>query len=289
MFADRLYGAAASMDGADITGRVLRYFDHLLKDQSNGVDSDKPVRLFIMGPDVWRDEDDWPLARARVERRYLHSDGHANTTAGDGVLSPRKASAHEPPDRYVYDPRDPVPTVGGATLLPGAYLGTHAGPRDQRTVESRDDVLVYTSEPLPTDLEVTGPVRLVLVASSSAVDTDWTAKLVDEYPDGRAIGVVDGILRARYRHGFERPVLLRPDEPETFTIELGATSMLFRAGHRLRLEISSSNFPRFARHPNTGGDLAAAGVEDLRIARQTVFHDAARPSYLELPVIPSST
>lgn len=283
---DLRHAPQASQLALDMTELHLDFFRHALA----GETLEAPrVRIFVMGANEWRDEDDWPLARARTERRYLHSAGQANTAAGDGALSPSAPAADAPPDRYVYDPSDPVPTVGGATLLPGAYLGAHSGPRDQRGVEARDDVLVYTTEPLSADLEVTGPVRLVLVASSSAVDTDWTAKLVDVHPDGRAIGIVDGILRARYRDGFERPSLLRPDRPERFTIELGATSMLFRAGHRLRLEVSSSNFPRFARHPNTGGDLASAGPDDLRIAQQTIYHDAARPSYLELPVIPPAS
>jgi putative CocE/NonD family hydrolase len=276
------HGAPASQLALDMTEVHLDFFRQILAGRS----MDAPrVRIFVMGANVWRDEDDWPLARARVQRQYLHSGGNANSAAGDGALSSAAPSEHEPPDRYLYDPTDPVPTVGGATLLPGAYLGARSGPRDQRDVEARSDVLVYTGEPLTADLEVTGPVRLILVASSSAIDTDWTAKLVDVHPDGRAIGIVDGILRSRYRNGFERPVLLKPDEPHEFTIELGATSMLFRAGHRLRLEVSSSNFPRFARHPNIGGDLATAAADDIQAATQSVFHDAARPSYLELPVI----
>jgi putative CocE/NonD family hydrolase len=145
---------------------------------------------------------------------------------------------------------------------------------------------VYTGEPLAEDVEVTGTVRLHLVAASSAPDTDWTAKLVDVHPDGRAVAVTDGILRARYRDGLDRPALLQPGEPTHFDIVVGSTSMLFRAGHRIRLEVSSSNFPRFSRHPNTGGDLAAATEADLRPALQTVFHDAARASYLDLPLVP---
>jgi len=243
------------------------------------------VRIFVMGADVWRDEDAWPIARTRVTRLYLHGAGAANSARGDGRLA-AQLPGEEPPDRFVYDPRDPVPTVGGPTLLPSPLIGIHSGQRDQRAVEARDDVLVYTTEPLAEDLEVTGTVVLELVAASSAPDTDWTAKLVDVHPDGRALGVTDGIVRARYRDGLERAAPLRPGEPTAFTVVVGSTSMLFRAGHRVRLEVSSSNFPRFSRHPNTDGDLTAVDEAGLQVARQTVYHDAARASCLLLPVVP---
>jgi putative CocE/NonD family hydrolase len=169
-----------------------------------------------------------------------------------------------------------VPTTGGATLMPDAFLGRYAGPREQREVERRGDVLVYTGEPLAHDTEVTGTVRVTLTVASSAPDTDV-------HPDGRAIGVTDGILRMRYRTSREHAEPVPADTPVTLTIELGATSMLFRAGHRLRVQVSSSNFPRFARHSN-GEDATAA---ELRPALQTVFHDADRPSHLDLPVVPA--
>ena len=223
--------------------------------------------------------------RTRIERLYLRGGGRANGATGDGALS-ATAPHDEPPDHYVYNPRDPVPTVGGCTLLPSPLIGVRSGPRDQRAIEARGDVLVYTSEPLEEDVEVTGEVRLTLFAASSAPDTDWTAKLVDVHPDGRAIGIADGILRARYRAGLDRPALLEPGSPARFEVVVGSTSMLFRAGHRIRLQVSSSNFPRFSRHPNVGGDLAAATEADLCPALQTVFHDAERASYLELPIVP---
>jgi putative CocE/NonD family hydrolase len=273
---------SASQLALDMTAVQLDFFERVLS--GRGFDT-PPVRIFVMGANQWRDEDAWPIARTRHEHLHLRGDGRANTAAGDGRLSREPAGADEPSDRYVYDPRQPVPTIGGKTLMPSPLIGIHSGPRDQREVETRTDVLVYTGDPLECDTEVTGTVTLVLTAASSAVDTDFTAKLVDVHPDGRAIGIVDGILRARYRDGLERPRLLEPGRPERLTIELGATSMLFRAGHRIRLEVSSSNFPRFDRHPNVGGDLSAVTEAELVPAQQTVFHDADRPSYLVLPIV----
>ena len=284
MFAERLYGTAASMDGADITGRVLRYFDHLVKGHANGVDRDKPVRIFVMGPDEWRDEDDWPLPDTTFTPFYLHSAGRANTAAGDGTLS-GDIPGSESEDVYLYDPRDPVPTVGGQTLLPGLAVAANAGPRDQRVVEARADVLCYTSAPLTQATEVTGPVELVLFASSSALDTDFTAKLVDVHPDGRAVLVTDGILRARYRRSTAEPELLEPGHIYEMRIDLVATATVFEAGHQIRLEVSSSNFPRFDRNTNTGGVIAGEGAECLVDAMNRVHHDSAHPSHLILPII----
>jgi uncharacterized protein len=235
-----------------------------------------PVRIFVMGANRWRDEDAWPLVRARTRPLHLRADGRLTwepPAAGEGTRG------------YDYDPADPVPTGGGRTLMPGHEASIALGQRDQRPIEARPDVLVYTTAPLERDLEVTGHVRLVLHAASSAPDTDWTAKLVDVQPDGRALGVADGILRARYRDGTDRERLLEPGRPERFVVEVGATSIVFARGHRIRLEVSSSNFPRFDRNPNTGGVIAEASESDLRIAHQTVFHDAARASQLELPVV----
>ena len=277
-------GPEASQMAVDLTEVHLDFYREAL---AGGPFEGPPVRIFVMGANEWRDEDEWPIARTRVERLHLRSGGGANGLGGDGALTAAPPDGEEPPDRYVYDPRDPVPTVGGATLLQHAFVGLRSGLRDQRAVEQRADVLVYTSEPLEEDVEVTGAVRAVLVVASSAPDTDFTAKLVDVHPDGRALGVVDGILRAARREGLDRDVPLEPERPTELTIELGSTSVLLRAGHRIRLEVSSSNFPRFARHPNVAGDIAAIGESGLRTARQTVFHDAARRSWLELPVVPA--
>ncbi|MGE0484011.1 MAG: CocE/NonD family hydrolase [Gammaproteobacteria bacterium] len=284
VYAERNFGLMAHDGVADVTARQIRWFDRWLKGEANGVESDKPVRLFVMGLDVWRDEDDWPLPDTDWQRWYLHSGGCAGSIAVDGALS-TVAPGTEPPDTYVYDPRNPVPTVGGATFLPGLFVAANAGPRDQRAVEARADVLVYTSAVLEHDVEVTGPVRLVLYVASSAPDTDFTGKLVDVHPDGRAMILTDGILRARYREGFDAPRLLTPGEVVCLEIDLVATANVFRAGHRIRLEVSSSNFPRFDRNTNTGGVIATETEADFEVATNRVLHDAAHPSHLVLPVI----
>lgn len=266
----------------DLWGYGLRWYDHLLKHADNGIDREKPVKVFVMGRNVWRDEDDWPLARARATRYYLSSAGHANSGGGDGSLT-LEAPAAGQPDKYVYDPLRPVPTHGGPIL--GDFANYPAGPLDQRMVEMRDDVLVYTTPPFAADFEVTGPVSLELYVSSSVVDTDFTGKLVDVWPDGRAYNLTDGILRTRFRKSFEKPELMEPGRIYKLTIDLWSTSNVFLAGHRLRLEVSSSNFPRFARNPNTGGNEVGTGMAPL-VATNVVYHDKEHPSALILPVIP---
>jgi len=255
----------------------LRWFDHWLKGIDTGILDEPPVKLFVMGENRWRDEREWPLARTRYTPWYFHSGGRANTAAGDGVLDAR-APVEESADHFVYDPDDPVPTMGGNTLI------LAMGVQDQRPVEARGDVLVYTSAVLTEPLEVTGPIVVALHATSSAPDTDFTAKLVDVRPDGYAQNLADGIVRARYRDSRESPALLTPGRIARFTIALWATSHVFLPGHRIRVEISSSNFPRFDRNLNTGED-AATGTR-RQIARQAVFHDARHPSHIVLPIIP---
>ena len=285
IFREVNFGIGAGVFGAvDATGLQLEWFDWLLKGAESTLDPDRPVRLFVMGSNEWRDEADWPLPGVEPERWYLHSDGRANTAAGDGTLTRSKPGPDEPEDAYLYDPRSPVPTTGGATYLPGLFVGTNAGPRDQHAVEARADVLCYTSEPLDEPLEVIGDLEVLLQISSSAPDTDFTAKLVDVWPDGRAMSVADGILRARYRHSLAAPQHLRSDEIHELHIDLGATAMVFAAGHRVRVEISSSNFPRFDANTNTGGQIASEGDADLRRALNRVHHTSSHPSRLVLPV-----
>jgi putative CocE/NonD family hydrolase len=272
------FGPEAEFDLDEI---MLRWYDHLLKGIANGVENEKPVKIFVMGSNQWREEDDWPLARAGETRYFLHSAGKANTLSGDGVLGTTAPQA-EPPDHFVYDPENPVPTIGGPLCCDSAHLAP--GPRDQRPAEARDDVLVFTTPAFKEDFEVTGPVSVDLYASSSAVDTDFTAKLVDVWPNGFAQNLTDGILRARYRNSPEKAEFMNPGEAYKFTLDLWATSNVFRAGHKLRLEVSSSNFPRFDRNLNTGEDPdhATRMVE----ATNTVYHDRAHPSALILPVVP---
>lgn len=268
------FGPSASQAAAQLETSQLAFITNAFNDDFQ---SDfPPVRLFVMGDNAWRDEDDWPLNRAVVVRHYFHS---------DLSLSQSPPSSDEEPSLFVYDPLDPVPTVGGPTLLPGAEVGFNAGPRNQSHVETRHDILCFTSQTLHVDMEVTGPVSVNLHAATDGPDTDWAAKLVDVWPDGRAMSVIDGIQRARYRDSLERPTLLEPDRPYAFVIDLVATSMVFKAGHRIRVEISSSNFPRFDRNPNNGGLSADVTESGLRAAKQRVFHDASRPSWINLPTI----
>jgi putative CocE/NonD family hydrolase len=260
---------------------ILSWYDYLFKNVKNEFADGKRVRIFVMGANHWRDEDEWPLSRARQITYYLHSAGRANSLAGDGSLSPT-APRSETADHYVYDPANPVPTVGGPLCCDSTHL--QPGPRDQRSVEGRSDILVYTTPVLAENVEVTGPVALELFASSSAVDTDFTAKLVDVWPDGFAQNLTEGIVRARLRESNAKPQFLNPGQTYKFTVDLWSTSNVFLKGHRIRLEISSSNFPRFNRNPNTGEELRSA--KNLVSATNTIFHDADHRSALILPVIP---
>jgi putative CocE/NonD family hydrolase len=282
---EREFGAAASSDAIDPTGIHLRWFDRWLKGVDNGVDQEPPVMIFVMGIDRWRAESDWPLPDTQYRPYYLHSAGQSNTLHGDGTLL-TEPPGDESPDVYLYDPLRPVPTVGGQVILPG---GNAMGPRDQREVELRNDVLVYSSPVLDRPVEVTGPIELRLFVASSARDTDFTGKLVDVYPDSRAIILTEGILRARYRNSFTAPELLEPDAIYEIRLNLWATANVFLPGHRIRLEVSSSNFPRFDRNSNTGGEIASEAADQYRPAINRIFHDAAHPSHLILPIIERRT
>jgi putative CocE/NonD family hydrolase len=260
----------------------LRWFDYWLKGIDNDITAMPRVRLYVMGQNIWRNEEEWPLARTRFVKYYLHSGGRAGSLFGDGALSP-VAPGEEPSDSFTYDPASPVPSVGG----PGCCSGTSeapAGAFDQSEVEERQDVLVYSTPALDEGLEVTGPLEVILFVSSSARDTDFTAKLVDVYPDGTAYNIQESILRARYREGFGREVWMEPGGTYRVRIDLKATSNYFGPGHRVRLEISSSSFPRYDRNLNTGGRNfdETKWVPALNI----VHHDGSRASHIVLPVIP---
>ena len=257
------------------SGQILRWYDYRFKGVDDGIGSEPPVKLFVMGEDRWRFEQQWPLERTRFTDFFLHSGGSANTVQGDGTLSTDEPG-RERPDEFDYDPRDPVMSL--------MDLGAQAAPRDQSPLDGRNDVLVYQTPPLDQDIEVTGPVLLKLWASSSAPDTDFTAKLIDVRPDGLAVNLTYGIVRARYRDGYDNPSLIEPGTPYEYTIRLNPTGMLFRRGHRIRLDVSSSDFPNFDRNHNTGADFWSD--PELRVAHQTVLHDPEHPSRLVLPVIP---
>jgi putative CocE/NonD family hydrolase len=266
----------------DLDAMETRWFDYWLKGVDNGIVDEPPIRLFIMGSNVWRDEMEWPLARTQWQKWCLHSQGKANTLIGDGGLS-TELPEDEASDHYVYDPLYPVPTTGGNTCCSPEIVPW--GPYDQRAVEMRSDVLCYTSEPMASDLEVTGPIQAVLFAATDGADTDWTAKLVDVAPTGYAKNLCDGIIRARCRHSFTEPSLLESGRTYEYHIEVGVTGNVFKKGHCIRLEISSSNFPRFDRNLNTGKE--AGSDTGPRRAQQSVFHTSAYPSHLLLPVIPA--
>ncbi len=267
------FGATADFNEMQTT---LDWYDYLFKSAQNEF-AKKPVRIFVMGKNEWRDEDNWPLKRAQEVKYFLHSKNGAISARGDGALT-REEAAEESPDRFIYDPANPVPTTGGPLCCDGEHLA--AGPRDQRAVENRDDVLVYSTRELERDVEVTGPVKLELWAKSSTVDTDFTAKLVDVWPDGFAQNLTEGILRVKYRNSQEKPELMTPGEVYHLAVDLWATSNVFKKGHKIRLEISSSNFPRFDRNLNTGQSGAR-----IVTATNAVLHDAQHPTALILPVV----
>lgn len=274
------FGPDAPFDENEIT---LDWYDYLFLGKQNQFANGKPVKIFVMGENKWRDEDAWPPARAISLKYYLASDGHANSAAGDGhfgsVAPPSRLPAS---DSFVYDPANPVPTVGGPLCCDAVHLAP--GPRDQKDVESRSDVLVYSTPPLEIDTEVTGLVTLDLYAISSAVDTDFTAKLVDVSPNGFAQNLTEGILRASYSESTSEAKPIVPGKVYEYKIDLWSTSNVFLKGHLIRLEISSSNFPRFDRNLNTGKPASTSAV--FVKATNTILHDAAHPSALILPVVP---
>jgi putative CocE/NonD family hydrolase len=249
-------------------------------DESTGLatspPASSPIRLFVMGKNQWRSEREWPLARTQYVPYFLSSRGEANSAAGNGTLNAKAPNTQEPADVYTYDPLDPVPTAGGA------MIGGAAGIARQNDVEVRKDVLVYTTPSLNRDVEVTGPISLILYASTTARSTDFTAKLVDVHPDGSAFNISEGILRGSYQEAQGPSAAEKVDENH---LELWPTSMVFFKGHRIRLEVSSSNFPRFDRNPNTGTRIASE--VNVIPAKQTVRHDPEYPSRLILPIIPA--
>lgn len=272
--------------GPDARNRVdvlqVRWFDHWLKGMPNGVAEEAPVRAFMMGSNWWRSESAWPPSEAHSVDLFLDSDGGANSLNGDGRLALKPAPA-SPFDVFVYDPLRPIPSLGGRSCCsPDAVP---MGPANQVPVEVKNSVLVYTTPCLRRDAEVLGPVEVTLHAATTAPDTDWTAKLVDVQHDILAVNLAEGIIRARYRSSWSEPSLLEPGRCYEYRIDLGATGNVFKAGHRIRLEISSSNFPAYDRNLNTGGPIGAEARTSAVPATQQVFHDAARPSRLTLHLL----
>lgn len=257
----------------------LAFFDQHLQ----GVEASLPlVRYFLMGANEWHNAEDWPPSGAVRQQWYLHSGGHANTSAGDGKLTTNAPKSGEQTDQYLYDPANPVRTHGGKVLSLGESV---AGPFNQQHLEGRQDVLCYSSEVFDQPMDIVGPVVLRLYAASSAKDTDFMAKLIDVFPDGRSMLVCDGCRRARFRYGFDKEIFLKPGSVEEYEINLAHTAWRVKPGHRLRVHVTSSNFPHLDRNMNTGNAIGedAEGV----IAEQTIFHEGQHPSRLELYVLPA--
>ncbi len=278
---DLSFGYTADSAGSGIHAFQIQFYDKYVR----GRDIDLPaIRYFVMGKNEWWTAETWPLPQTEWQRFYLHSRGNANTAVGDGILS-RDEPGSEPPDLFIYDPHDPVPTVGGPLIGALQSPGYVPGPIEQSRVESRHDVLCYTTPELKSDMEVTGPLQLHLFAATSVCDTDFAAKLVHVYPDGRAYNLAEGILRASGRALGKDKQLVTPGEIVEYVITMGQTSQFFRRGSRIRVDVTSSNFPQFDRNMNTGNSIGedTQGIPAL----QAIYHAARFASYIDLPVIPA--
>jgi len=252
----------------DVDQLLLEWFDYWMKD--GAAPQGAPIRIFIMGENVWREENEWPLARTEYQPFYLHE---------DLTLSSQKSSDGRGSLKYTYDPMDPVPTLGGNIME-----SSLRGPYDQAPLDDRKDVLRFVTEPFEEPTEITGPIRAELYAASDSKDTDFMAKLIVVKPDGMAFNLVDGVIRARYREGFEEEKLIEPGEVYKYSIDMWATSYVLAPGDRLRIDVTSSNFPRLARNLNTGAPFAK--TTEMKVAHQTVYMSAEYPSQVTLPVIP---
>jgi putative CocE/NonD family hydrolase len=268
------FGPSAQID---LDGYELRWFERWLKGVENGLVAEAPVRIFVMGRNEWQDRPGWPIPGTHFVNFFLSSNGRANSLFGDGRVGPQSASP-SPADHFRYDPLDPVPFIMESTY---AQLG---GPDDYRPVERRDDVLVYTSEAIDVPEVICGPIKAHLSAASSATDTDFMMKLIDVWPNGFAQRLTDGMVRARYREGGDRPSLIEPGQIYGFDVDLWNTCQEFGRGHRVRVEVSSSAFPKYDRNQNTGEALGK--TSNTKIATQTIYHDLEYPSYVILPMVP---
>jgi len=269
-FGEVNFGEEANIDLKEV---MLRWFDYWLKGKGTGIMDEPLVKYFLMSANKWCTAQEWPPEGVSFTRYYIHSGGRANSLYGDGLLS-TEPSEDETFDQYTYDPENPVPFPIGE--IENIIL-------DQRSVERRDDVLMYTTSPLKKNVNVVGPIRAKIFASSSAVDTDFVAKLVDVYPNDMAIYLTIGIVRTRYRSSFRKPTLIEPGVIYEYNIDVSNTANQFKKGHRIRLEISSSAFPRFLKNQNTGKDIGT-DTESI-VARQKIYHTRDYSSYLELPIL----
>ncbi|MEC8822183.1 MAG: CocE/NonD family hydrolase, partial [Pseudomonadota bacterium] len=278
---DAIVGARNLGDASlNYSALQLQWYDYWLKGKENAITEMPHIQYYVMGKNQWRNSEVWPLASTNYQKWYLAGKGKAQSRTGDGLLS-LNLPENDTRDSYVYDPADPVPSLGGHTCCTGS--DTEAGGYDQSEIELRQDVLVYTSPELIHGFEVTGELKAVLYVSSSAVDTDFTVKLVDVYPTGKAYNIQEGAIRMRYRNSLSDSQLIEPGKIYQVEVALNVTSNYFAAGHKLRVEISSSNFPRWERNLNTGGNNY--DETNWKTAQNTIYHSAIYPSHLVLPVI----
>jgi uncharacterized protein len=270
-FGDLDFGADADHK---LTDYELRFFDHHTKAAQNGLENELPVKIFYMGAaNKWKFEKDWPIPGTQFTNWYLHEGGRLRSTMPE--------SASNSVTSYRYDPEDPVPTLGGNNCC---GTPTAAGPIDQQPLRNRSDIARFLSDPLNEPLAIAGPVKMQLHAATDGPDTDWMVKLLDVHPDGRAFPMAEGMLRARFRNGLDKPSLLKPNETYEFTVDLVGTALVFGKGHTIRVDVMSSNFPQFDRNPNTGEAFGASAK--VRAAKQTIHHSKAKPSHIVLPVVP---
>jgi len=274
-YADRTFGKQAL---SDVIEMHMHWYDQRLKGIDTGVDDEAPIKLFVMGKNTWRDEYEWPLERTEWTKFYLSSNGNAADDGGS--LSTEIKTIDQTSDSFTYDPEDPVPSIGSQY-----QTFDFCGPRDRSHIQLRPDVLTFTTDVLTEDLEITGPISATVWASSDAIDTDFTATLTDLEPEGKAIALCEGIVRARFRDGTENPQMIIPGKIYKFDIDMWNTSNSFNKGHRIRIEISSSNFPRYNRNLNSGNPIASD--TDITIANQTIYHGSQYPSHINLPLIPA--
>jgi len=266
----------------DYDALIYAWWDHWLKGENNGITDTLPkVRYYTMGLNRWQTADTWPPAEAEVVTYYLNSGGNANTLFGDGELTTRRPGSGDNPDSFIYDPADPVTSYGGNVCCIGGAID--AGAFDQREMEQRPDILVYTTEPLEQGIEVSGTIEITLYVSSDVRDTDFTVKLLDVYPDGRAYNLDETIQRVRYREGYDKQVFMEAGVVYELAVSPLSTSNYFAAGHRIRIEVSSSNFPRFTRNLNTGG--RNYDETEWSVAHNQVHHSGEYPSQIRLPVV----
>lgn len=261
----------------DLNGYVKSFLDHYLKGEENQFSKKDPVDIFVMGDNEWRQEKSWPLQDTAWTPFYFHSDGRANSRFGDGALNEKLPAKNEPEDHYQYDPANPVPFI---TEMVSSQIG---GPDDYAAIERRDDVLVYTSGEFDEDVEVTGPVKAELYVSTDCLDTDFMVKLLDVHPNGYVQRLTDGMVRGRFRNGMEKQELMEPGKIYKLEVDCWNTSHVFKKGHQIRIEVTSSAFPKYDRNLNTGEPLGKS--TNMKVANQTIYHNETYPSNVILPII----